>query len=71
MYDTGIPQAIEQAATKAGVTQSQYIKAAIAMRLCEEGFLEEGVVINRTQQRHKDKIERLKKYVAAEEQKLK
>lgn len=70
MHDSGIPQAIEKAATKAGETQSNYIKKAIVMRLQDEGFLSDNVVVNRTQQRHKEKIERLKEYIAAEESKL-
>lgn len=69
MYETGIPQAIEQAATKAGESQSQYIKKSIVMRLRNEGFLSGDIVTNKTEQRHKEKIQRLKEYIAAEEKK--
>lgn len=69
MYETGIPEAIEQAAAKAKETQSQYIKKSIVMRLRSEGFLSGEVVTNRTEQRHKEKLQRLKEYIAAEEAK--
>lgn len=69
MYETGIPAAIEQAAAKAGVNPSAYIKKSVVMRLCSEGFLSDNVVINRTEQRHNERIERLKKYIAEEESK--
>lgn len=69
MHDTGIPQAIAQAAEKANETQSQYIKKSIVMRLLSEGFLSGDVVTNRTEQRHMEKLQRLKEYIAAEEEK--
>jgi len=69
MHETGIPEAIEQAAAKAKETQSQYIKKSIVMRLRSEGFLSGEVVTNRTEQRHKEKLQRLKEYIAAEEAK--
>lgn len=71
MYETGIPEAIEQAAAKAEECQSQYIKKSIVMRLRSEGFLSGEVVTNRTEQRHKERIQRLKEYIAAEEAKQK
>lgn len=71
MYNTGIPQAIDQAAAKAKENPTQYIKKSVVMRLQQEGFLTDDVVINRTEQRHKEKIQRLKEYIAAEEAKNK
>lgn len=69
MYDSGIPAAIDKAAAKAGEKPSAYIKKSIVMRLRNEGFLTGDVVINRTEQRHAEKVQRLKEYVAAEEAK--
>lgn len=71
MHNTGIPQALEKAAEQTSETQSQYIKKSIVMRLRQEGFLSGEVVTNKTEQRHKDKLQRLKEYIAAEEQKMK
>lgn len=69
MYDTGIPQALEKAAEQTGETQSQYIKKSIVMRLRQDGFLSGEIITNRTEQRHKERIQRLKDYIAAEESK--
>lgn len=71
MYDTGIPAAIDKAATEAKETVSQYIKKSIVMRLSKEGYIEKSVVTNRTEDKHKKTIQRLKEYIAAEESKLK
>lgn len=71
MYDSGIPAAIDKAAAKAGENPTAYIKKSIVMRLRQEGFVTGDVVINRTEQRHAEKVQRLKEYVAAEEAKKK
>ena len=71
MYDSGIPAAIDKAAAETGEKPSAYIKKSIVMRLRSEGFLSGEVVINRTEQRHNERIQRLKEYIAAEESKHK
>ena len=71
MYDTGIPAALDKAAKQAGETVSLYIKKSIVMRLREDGFLTTDVVLNKTAERHRQRIQRLKEYIAAEEAKTK
>lgn len=71
MYDTGIPEAIDKAAAKAKENPSEYIKKSIVMRLRQDGFITGDIVLNRTEQRHAEKVQRLKEYVAAEEAKRK
>ena len=58
MYETGIPQAIEQAAATTGETQAMYIKKAVADRLRKDGYLTGPVVLNSNDEKHRIRIEK-------------
>lgn len=68
---TGVPLAIEHASKATGRTSAEYMKGAIVQMLREDGFLHGEVVLNQNKQRHREKIARLKEYIAQEERKMK
>ena len=71
MNVTGIPEALQKAATKTGETTPQYIKAAIVQRLQKDGFLPKGrIVLNLNIERHKEKLKKLEAYLEQEKKKI-
>ena len=71
LNSTGVPDALRRATSATGETQAEYLKASIIKRLKEEGFLTGEVVLNLNKERHKQKLERLEQYIAAEKEKMK
>ena len=72
MNATGVPEALQKATKSTGETTPEYIKTSIVQRLKNEGFLQnEDIVLNLNKKRHKEKIERLSRYVEEEKKKLK
>ena len=69
---TGIPEALQKATRETGETTPEYIKNSIIRRLKSDGFLQDKtIVLNLNKQRHKEKIERLEKYIEEEKKKIK
>jgi len=68
---SGIPEAIKRAAQQEQQAPVEYLKGVIIKELQNKKLLESDVVVNYNKARHKDKLQRLKEYIAAEEEKEK
>ena len=72
MNTTGVPDAVKRATTKTGEATASYLKAAIIQRLQNDGFLEDGdIILNLNTHKHRQKLERLEKYLEEEKKKMK
>lgn len=72
LNSTGVPDAIVTAAQNAKESTSEYIKRAVVMRLENDGFVQQkDIVLNLNKARHIENLQRLRKYLEEEENKLK
>jgi len=70
MNATGIPEAIKAATKASGESVSEYIKNALVDRLRREKFFDGDFIPNLNKARHKEKLEKLEKYLEQEKRKL-